>query len=99
MGGGEAGSCFSMPDSIALQVLLCLLFVLLALLLVMLLSVWLLSMLLLMVVDHLMKCKQTRCDVIPFDMTGNNNDTGVSHNLQFFIINFNIVLHPCHHHH
>ena len=43
-------------------------------------------------VNHLMKCKQTRCDVIPFDMTGNNNDTGVSHNLQFFIINFNIVL-------
>ena len=35
-------------------------------------------------VNHLMKCKQTRCDVIPFDMTGNNNDTGVSHNLQFF---------------
>ena len=34
-------------------------------------------------VNHLMKCKQTRCDVIPFDMTGNNNDTGVSHNLQF----------------
>ena len=50
-------------------------------------------------VSHLMKCKQTRCDVIPFDMTGNNNDTGVSHNLQFFIINFNIVLHLCHHHH
>ena len=34
-------------------------------------------------VNHLMKCKQTRCDVIPFDMTGNNNDTGVSHNLLF----------------
>ena len=50
-------------------------------------------------VNHLMKCKQTRCDVIPFDMTGNNNDTGVSHNLQFLIINFNIALHLCHHHH
>ena len=31
MGGGEAGSCFSMPDSIAIQVLLCLLLVLLTL--------------------------------------------------------------------
>ena len=50
-------------------------------------------------VNHLMKCKQTRCDVIPFDMTGNNNDTGVSQNLQFFIIDFNIALNLCHHHH
>ena len=50
-------------------------------------------------VNHLMKCKQTRCDVIPFDMTGNNNDTGVSHNLQFLMINFNITLRLCNYHH
>ena len=100
MGGGEAGSCFSMPDSIAIQVLLCLLLLLLALLFCdVAVSLVVVNVAVDDLVNHLMKCKQTRCDVIPFDMTGNNNDTGVSHNVQFLIINFNIALHLCHHHH
>ena len=99
MGGGEAGSCFSMPDSIAIQVLVLVITVVSVVVGDVAVSLVVVNVPVDALVNHLMKCKQTRCDVIPFDMTGNNNDTGVSHNLQFFIINFNIVLYLCHHHH